>query len=177
MAVVEARIATYAGLRKALIARRRALGLSQEAANDMAGLAGGYINKLEVGLKNYGNASLDGVLRALSVEIVLLPAVARIRPRAKRSLGAASVSDSVTENSFGKIMLTAQQLGGRARAQKLSPEKRVKLARRAALVRWKGHFAKKKLAAQAAELKAAAQKPRPPIDGDRAGKEASRALA
>ena len=37
MAVAEARIATHAGLRKALIAGRRALGLSQEAANDMAG--------------------------------------------------------------------------------------------------------------------------------------------
>lgn len=66
-------IETYNDLRRAIIDRRRELGMTQEAANDRAGLTGNYWSKLEIGMKNYGYISLPMTLAALDLDLLLYP--------------------------------------------------------------------------------------------------------
>jgi transcriptional regulator with XRE-family HTH domain len=67
-----ARVQSYSDLRSAVAMRRHELGLTQLEVDDIAGLQSGYLSKLECGLKNFGPMSLDAVLGALGLEIVLV---------------------------------------------------------------------------------------------------------
>jgi hypothetical protein len=166
MLIAEARITNYPQLRKAIAGRRRALGLSQEAANDLAGLAGGHINKIECGLKCFGDVSLARVLGAFGLAIVLVPAVASIKPFRPRSLGSAAAVEMSGKNS---LVLTAQQKGGLSRAKKLAPDRRSAIARKAALVRWNNYFKNKGIPARPAKPKSKIAKSLAPVDADRGG--------
>jgi len=128
-----ARVASYEGLRRALAARRRALGLTQEALNELAGLHGGYVNKLEVGIRKFGDMSLDAVLGALDLEIVLMRAVSTHPGNPEQALGGEAGSSK-------KNARTRQQKGGHALADKMTPAARSASALRAARARWKRHF-------------------------------------
>jgi predicted transcriptional regulator len=65
-------IREYSDLRKALAGRRRDLGLSQLATDEIAGVQSGYTAKLEVGIKNFGEMSLSSVLGALGLVLVAI---------------------------------------------------------------------------------------------------------
>jgi hypothetical protein len=67
-----ARVQSYSELRSAFAVRQRELGLTHLEVDDIAGLQTGYFSKLQCGLKNFGPMSLDAVLGALGVEIVLV---------------------------------------------------------------------------------------------------------
>jgi hypothetical protein len=63
----------YSGLRRAIAARRRALGWTQLEVDYRSGLQDGYTGKLEAGVKNLGDLSLSLMLETLSLEIVIRP--------------------------------------------------------------------------------------------------------
>jgi hypothetical protein len=67
------RARTYDELRKLIDARRRKLGLTMLDLDVDAGLQDGYSSKLMVGIRNFGPKSLEAVLKALGVEIKLVP--------------------------------------------------------------------------------------------------------
>jgi hypothetical protein len=87
-------IETPSELRLAIDARRRELGISMRALDDVAGLADGHASKLlgPSGVKNFGGMSLSSVLSALGLRLVLvsddaaIPAVTR---RAMEAIGSA----------------------------------------------------------------------------------------
>ena len=65
-------VQSYQELKKALIALRHELGLSQLEVDDIAGLQSGYLSKLECGMKNMGPMSLDALLGALGLKLVVV---------------------------------------------------------------------------------------------------------
>ena len=68
-------IRNFAGLRAALAARRRLLGIRQLEADELSGLPTGYVGKLEAGVKNVGPLSFECLLGALKAELYLVPQV------------------------------------------------------------------------------------------------------
>ena len=64
-------IHTYDDLCKAIASRRKSLGISQIALDDKAGLTANYQGKLEVAMRHFGEMSLECVLGALELEIVV----------------------------------------------------------------------------------------------------------
>ena len=77
MAEVIAKVSSMAGLRAALKERRQRLGIAQRAFDDVVGLPAGYTGKLEVGVRNYGDMSLECTMSALGVEILVIPSASR----------------------------------------------------------------------------------------------------
>lgn len=65
--------ADYDGLIAAIKHRRRALGLSQLALDDVTELPDGYTGKLEAKIKSLGPKSLPKVLDALGLDMALIP--------------------------------------------------------------------------------------------------------
>lgn len=61
--------ATYREIIVALIERRHALGMSQEAINFAANLQDGYCNKIEADIRRLGPVSLPALLGALRLEM------------------------------------------------------------------------------------------------------------
>jgi hypothetical protein len=66
-------ITDYRGLRAAIAARRKELGLTQNDLDYLAYLADGHVGKLECGTKRYGDISLTATLAALRVALLLVP--------------------------------------------------------------------------------------------------------
>ena len=66
-------IRTYPALRAALAARRKALGLSQLALDEIAGVHTGYTGKIECGARHLGDMSFEVMLAALGIELVVRP--------------------------------------------------------------------------------------------------------
>jgi transcriptional regulator with XRE-family HTH domain len=60
---------SYGRLIDCLVARRYALGLTQEAVNHISGLQEGYINKIEVLIRTLGPVSLPALLGALRMQM------------------------------------------------------------------------------------------------------------
>jgi hypothetical protein len=71
-------ISGYPALRRALTARRHELVQSQREVDDIARVPDGYTSRVEAGIRNFGDVSLQAILGALGVEIV-------IRPKEQRS--------------------------------------------------------------------------------------------
>jgi Helix-turn-helix len=74
-------VRTYAALRAAIAARRKELGLTQLALDEIAGVPTGYVGKLECGVRCLGDMSFEVMLAALGLEIV-------VRPRANENTSA-----------------------------------------------------------------------------------------
>ena len=70
----------YPALRAAFAARRKALGLSQLALDEIAGVHTGYVGKLECGARCLGDMSFEVMLAALGLEIVIRPRDPEARP-------------------------------------------------------------------------------------------------
>jgi hypothetical protein len=116
--------------------RRRVLGLSQLAVDDIAGLPSGYQGKLEAKLTNpaarnarsIGWESLPLLLGALKVRLAVV---------AEEQMPASS-EHSVDDKSaaLSAFFVRRAQAGARARNAALSPEERSARARIAAAARW-----------------------------------------
>lgn len=63
---------TLDAIKSAIIQKRKELGLSQEAANQIAGLQDGYWNKLECGDRRLGYLSIPCCLGALGLELLVV---------------------------------------------------------------------------------------------------------
>lgn len=123
---VLATFSTLDGLVTALTARRHALGLSQLALDDRAGLQSGYCGKIECGIKGLGQISLPLHLGGLRCELALVEAV-----RAPRTQGEESVAH------FENYMSRKARKAALARWAKTTPKQRKKAARAAAKARWR----------------------------------------
>jgi transcriptional regulator with XRE-family HTH domain len=64
-------IKSYTELVAALVARRNALGVTQEVVNEVGGLAAGYVSKVECGTKRLGKVTLALLLGALGLKLTL----------------------------------------------------------------------------------------------------------
>ncbi len=64
-------IRDYDDLRAAIAARRRELGLSQLETDHRAGTHDGYVGKIECGDRCLGDMSLQAILGALGIELVV----------------------------------------------------------------------------------------------------------
>lgn len=122
----------YEGFRALLNDRRKELKLSMEQLDALAGFSDRYAAKLITAKykkhdqqRNIGPESMGKLLRALGVEIALVPARAR--------------SDLPSEElSYPQAILAENaRKGGLARASKLTAEQRSESARKAVLARWK----------------------------------------
>lgn len=116
---------SYEELVMALNLRRQQLGLSMEALEDRAGLAGGHAGKLFGGkrVKNLGPLSLLLLLGALNCELMLTP----------------REHDANDPRRTLKLMakfLEQKRVAGRISGIRLSARQRRLRARKAARVRW-----------------------------------------
>jgi hypothetical protein len=108
-------------LRQAFEELRREMRLTMEDVDGEAGLQSGYYAKCICGTRALGGTTLDKVLKALGVKILLVPddgtegiqAVARIKSRSDR-----------------------MKVCGKLRWEKIPKEERSAVARRAVQVRW-----------------------------------------
>lgn len=84
-------ISDYDGLIAAIVHRRHALGLSQLAVDQIAGLADGYTGKVEANVRRLGMMSLGLILQALGLKLAPVPGEpprivrARRKPRRRRT--------------------------------------------------------------------------------------------
>jgi len=143
-------VRTYDDLREALRVRCKALKVSRETIDEIAGLGSCYTNKLmaPVPVKNFGRISLGAMLGAMGVMLVLvedMDALERVERRLRKAknprLGANADARMPTlkkrprrsfwrgNSQWGKML--------RLRAISLQSElKRSQLATKAAKVRW-----------------------------------------
>lgn len=119
----------YAGLRLALKTRRAELRLSQLELDDLAGLQGGYVGKLECGDRHFGDKSLGAVLGALGVTMLLMRTRCQHTGKGLEALGP-------TAHAVKEKIKIARAKAGRKSADMASPAKRKARARKAAKKRW-----------------------------------------
>lgn len=122
-------VSEYADLRALIAARRKQLGLSQLALDDIAGTQQGYTAKIECGTRHFGDVSFGCILGALGIEFA-----------AVRTGGTHGESGSAPKASSEKLKIVRKNLaakGGRARAAKLSADQRRRSAQKAAKSRWR----------------------------------------
>lgn len=128
---------TFEALIGELRARRIRMGLSQLEVDQIAGLASGYVAKLEASLTNpgaknarsLGRESLPLVLGALGLSLTVNASgkEARKSDREIRQLQSGALAKFLTERS---------RKGQEARTRKLTPQRRRAIARKAARARW-----------------------------------------
>lgn len=63
-------------MRSALATRRKELGMTQLALDDVSGVQSGYSGKIEAGVKNLGPMSMPCILGALGVEMAIVASAA-----------------------------------------------------------------------------------------------------
>jgi transcriptional regulator with XRE-family HTH domain len=142
-------IRDYADLRQFIARRRRDLGLSQLAVDEIAGIQSGYLAKLEIGTRHFGDISFGCVLGALGVALIAVPAAGsngKELEETKRSL-----------DNRKKLRKDLAAKGGRARAAKMSSEQRRRSAQKAAKSRWR-NWREVKAAKEEKERRAARKK-------------------
>jgi len=121
----------YDGFIALLNDRRKKLGLPMTAINDLAGLPGGYANKILLGTHRKGDYSAIGpysmakLLKALGIEIQIVPAPPGI-----------DVSGDKI-GSYAQVLSARGKRGAAEWMRKTTPTQRREWARKAAKARWK----------------------------------------
>jgi hypothetical protein len=141
--VIADEIVEYSDFMQALRARVSELQIQGDSFCEFAGLARGYLSKLLTirSVRRVGMQSMGPLLSAMGVKLQMVedPAgTARLRRLPPRNL-----SYVRTMPADACIVLTPRmlqrirRLGGQARMAQLTPEQRSRLARKAALARWR----------------------------------------
>lgn len=118
-------ISEYTDLRAVVAYRRRSLGLSQMAVDDLAGVQHGYTGKIECGARHFGDLSFGCIMGALGIVLR-----ATTHPEtATETWTKAHLRAKLERNIRGRA-------GGLKRAANSSPEERRAAARKAAKTRW-----------------------------------------
>lgn len=134
---------TYEGLVEIFKARRISLGLSQLALEDRAGLAGGYIGKIEGNSakqnnRAMGRESLPLILGALNVELAVVP---KEKHASSTHAEIALRGKLLTGDELKKFLEDRARKGGRIRNARMTKDERRASARHAAKARWEKHRA------------------------------------
>jgi hypothetical protein len=147
-------VTSYAGFIDALRARCDQLQISRETLDHVSGLTARYSAKVLVrpqpqqSMRTLGHLSFDLIIPALGLKLAVLEDETMM-PRLRKRLGhprdeaqvrtkpASTVASTNSPPGLRSVFLrTIATLGGRARASKLSPKRRIAIARRAARARW-----------------------------------------
>jgi hypothetical protein len=150
-----AMVSNYCDLIVALRARCEELRISREALDHISGLQSGYAGKLlamprpQTSMRVLGRTSFDLMLPALGLKLAVLEDEAAMR-RLRKRLGDPHLETMVRAKPLSTVastnsppglraifLRTIGTLGGYARASKLSPKRRIAIARRAAKTRWR----------------------------------------
>jgi hypothetical protein len=142
---VIAEFTDYSGMLDAIRARVNELRVHRESLDQHCGLAIGYTSKLVSirPVRRLGMVSWGPLINGLGLKCQFIEdpkATALVRSRVKQS----NPSYQRTMPAAASILFTARmlkrirRLGGQARMARLTPEQRRKLARKAALARWRG---------------------------------------
>lgn len=123
---IVAHVRGYAELRAALRRRRADLRLTVADLDAISGVQPGYSTKLENGIKNFGPQSLECILGALGLEIVLVRASGSL----EQEVPAAWEQSAAAAKKFRKI---SAQKGGRRRWGESLPHERANHMRKLAL--------------------------------------------
>jgi hypothetical protein len=121
-------IADYATLRLAIAERRKALGLRQAEVDHIAGIAAGYTGKVECGMKYLGDISLGPILGAIGAVLVLVPATGQYANLGGKTT---QISNEVRERWRARA-----SKGAAMQRARMTPEERVRMARKAIRARW-----------------------------------------
>lgn len=140
----------YLGLVAAVRARLLELDISFETLDEIAGLPLRYASKLlsEEPLKHFGPMSFDSVIGSIGVKVAFIhddTAMDRLRrsryfvpkKRAPNRVPADGKQGYVVRRTTRENMRQIAALGGLARAQRLTPAKRRRIAQKAARARHK----------------------------------------
>lgn len=138
---VLAAFADYEGLVRAIRERRSALGLSQLALDDLAGLPSGYTGKIEAMLTNpgaknaraIGRESLPLLLGALGIELAVVPGGARHRRQAEEPQGVDAIAD------VKKTLSERGRKGWLRQRSRMTEKQYRKHQQKAARARWEKH--------------------------------------
>lgn len=142
---------SYEDLRQGLIMRRKQLGIPQIQLDEIAGLPGGYVGKIEGGrrVKDLGPLSLTLLLGALGGELWFV----------ERAASTISATEGDKFLSFKRFCRLRAQKGGRIRRARLSDFRR----RQSALKAGRANGAKWRAIKAAKAAKAKREKRRPII--------------
>jgi hypothetical protein len=149
-----ATVTTYAGFIEALRARCDQLQISRSALDHVSGLQDGYSAKLlampqpQTSMRTLGKTSFDLLIPALGIKLALVEdevVTSQLRSRLdvqnRDEAQVRSASIKASKNSppglRSVFMHAIARLGGHARARKLTAERRIAIARRAAKARWR----------------------------------------
>jgi hypothetical protein len=156
IAVVTA-ITGYDGLNGAFRARAEELNITRDDVDVLGGLTRGHGSKILAAYpqKAIGRTTLGPILHALKLKLIVVPddnVIWKDEPRGRRinrpvmlangTHGIANMQESraLTAQVITKLLrkhaLKAASLGGKARAAKLKPSQRRRIARAAAKARW-----------------------------------------
>jgi len=137
-------VTDYSSLHAALRARAESLHVSRETVDHIAMLPDGYAAKLLAPepIKILGKLSLGGVLEALGVKLVLVEDVEAMAKFAKKRVERDEKSVrklnmvSMANATWLWTSKTARKLT-KLRMDKISPDRRSRIARKAARARWR----------------------------------------
>ncbi len=139
-------IHNYQELQEALRERAKALQVSRQALDELAGLPSGYCNKLlaPIPAKTMGIMSLGALLGAMGIRLVLVEdhaALARVKSRLLSSMSERSGMCMPTRKDLpGNEIWKGNRFWGKAlavrRLAKMSQEERTKAAKHGAFYRW-----------------------------------------
>ncbi|MEJ0094164.1 MAG: hypothetical protein WDN46_12225 [Methylocella sp.] len=119
----------YVELRTLIATRRKPLGLSQLAVDELAGMPGGLTGKIESGAKYFSGYSLGPILGVLGIAIAAMPTAP---PHGDTADG----SGNYVEN-YKIVRKKSGAKGGRAYVNNTTREQRRKSASHAAKTRWR----------------------------------------
>ena len=120
------------------------LGIHGTRFDSLAGWPEGYLSKLtcEAAPRRVGMQSMGVLLSTIGVKLQMVedPAgTARLRRLAPRNPSYVRTMPTAASIIFtGKMLARIRRLGGQARMARLTAKERRELARKAALVRWRG---------------------------------------
>jgi hypothetical protein len=140
---VLAEIFDYAGLHAALRARTDQLAVSRAELDSLSGLQEGYCGKLlaPVPIKRLGMESLGPLLTVLGVKLIMVEdrdALRRIGPRlTKRNAASVRYASARARKKRPKLGPEWGRMMAARRVLSQSPSERSRIARKAAIIRWK----------------------------------------
>jgi hypothetical protein len=141
----------FAGLQRIMRERKDQLGISNNCLDELAGLSDGYANKLMARppAKNLGTLTFDLLLQALGLKLIVVEDLetmqryaSQLVQRQEKQVRAASEASLARHKKYTivfsrKFLQKMGALGGKKRAENLSPRRLRQIGIKGAEARWK----------------------------------------